>query len=242
MGTMKQEVPRWATVIDKVNTYLVIDFLGGPKSVKMAWVINLHKFLTVFVVAAFMMLFDNTSTAAWIYLALHGTYGFCWLLKHIAFADKGWESKITVGGSVVLFFLLATYWMAPYLLISDALGPNRPLAPNWLLALVISLHTFGIVIMLVSDGQKYFTLKHHSGLITEGMFKYVRHPNYVGEMMLYVAYALLVQHWLPWVVLAYWWIAIFLVNMLKIEASLSRYPTWEAYKARSGMILPKLFR
>jgi len=68
---------------------------------------------------------------------------------------------------------------------------------------------FGVVIMMVSDGQKYFTLKYRSGLITEGMFKRVRHPNYAGEMMIYAAYALLVQHWLPWVVLAYWWSSIF---------------------------------
>ena len=73
------------------------------------------------------------------------------------------------------------------------------------------------------------------------MFKYVRHPNYLGEMMIYGSYALLVQHWIPWVILAYWWIFVFLLNMLKIEASLSRYPEWKAYKTRSGMLLPKLF-
>ena len=60
--------------------------------------------------------------------------------------------------------------------------------------------------------------------------------------MIYAAYALLVQHWLPWVILAYWWSLIFYVNILKAESSLSRYPEWEAYKAGSGMLLPKLLR
>lgn len=237
----KQEVPNWAKVINALNTYLTEDFLGGPKVCKIAWAINLHKFLTVFVIASLMLWFNNYSTAAWVYLALHGTYGFCWLLKHIAFRDPSWETKSTVGGGAVVFLLLVTYWVAPYLLISNVLGPTRPATPDWLLALCISLHTFGVVIMMGADGQKYYTLKYRSGLITEGFFKYVRHPNYLGEMMVYVAYALLVQHWLPWVILAYWWTMIFLVNMLKIEASISRYPEWEAYKARSGMFLPKLF-
>jgi protein-S-isoprenylcysteine O-methyltransferase Ste14 len=241
MAIRRQEMPQWAKTIHKVNTYLTEDFLGGSKVIKLAWVINLHKFLTIFVVAGLMAGFDNTSNAAWVYLALHGTYGFCWLLKHIAFPDKSWETKSTVGGAVVVFLLLATYWVAPYLLISNGLGVDSTATPIWLLALCISLHTFGVVIMMVSDGQKFFTLKYRSGLIMEGMFKRVRHPNYAGEMMIYAAYALLVQHWLPWVILAYWWISIFYVNMLKAESSLSRYPEWEAYKARSGMVFPKLF-
>lgn len=238
----KQEMPRWAKIVNRFNTYLTEDFLGGSKVIKMAWVINLHKFLTVFFIAALMMIFGNTSIVAWVYLALHGTYGYCWLLKHIAFPDRTWETKSTFGGAVFLFLLLATYWIAPYILISSAFDVNYAATPGWLLALCISLHTFGVVIMMVSDGQKYFTLKYRSGLITEGIFKRVRHPNYAGEMMIYVAYALLVQHWLPWVILAYWGILVFYVNILKIESSLSRYPEWEAYKARSGMMFPKMLR
>ena len=29
-------------------------------------------------------------------------------------------------------------------------------------------------------------------------------------------------------------------NMLMKEASMSRYPEWDAYKARTGMLLPRL--
>jgi protein-S-isoprenylcysteine O-methyltransferase Ste14 len=240
-STQKQEVPSFARIITNLNSYLTEDFLGGPKVIKMAWVINAHKFSTALVVFALMMWFNNFSTAAWVYLALHGTYGFCWLLKHITFPDPSWETKATVGGSSVLFLLLATYWVAPYLLVSDALGSYHSAPPIWLLALCVSLHTFGVVIMMVADAQKTHTLKYKSGLITEGMFKNVRHPNYLGEMMIYATYALLVQHWIPWVILAYWWSMIFFMNMLKIEASLSRYPEWKVYKARSGMLLPRLF-
>jgi hypothetical protein len=34
--------------------------------------------------------------------------------------------------------------------------------------------------------------------------------------------------------------SIFYVNMLSAESSLSRYPEWKTYKARSGMVFPKL--
>jgi protein-S-isoprenylcysteine O-methyltransferase Ste14 len=176
-----------------------------------------------------------------VYMALHGTYGFCWLLKHIAFRDSRWETRITFGGAVSLFLLLATYWIAPYLLISDALGADRPEPSNWFLAFCIALFVLGVTIMTASDCQKNITLKYRQGLITDGMFKYVRHPNYLGEMMSYASYALLAQHWIPWAVLAYWWTAGFFVSMLLIESSLSRFPEWEAYKARTGRLLPWRF-
>jgi protein-S-isoprenylcysteine O-methyltransferase Ste14 len=54
--------------------------------------------------------------------------------------------------------------------------------------------------------------------------------------------ALVVQHWIPWVILGWVWTGVFLVNMLMKEASLSRYPEWVAYKARTGMLLPKIYR
>jgi protein-S-isoprenylcysteine O-methyltransferase Ste14 len=239
MDTIKrQAVPGWAMAMNAFNTFLSQDLLGGPKQVKIAWVINLHKFLTVFVVGLFMILFNNYSAAAWVYLALHGTYGFCWLLKHVAFRDAKWETRITFGGAAFLFLLLATYWIAPFLLISNVLGADRLAPPLWLIAFCIILFTLGLTIMTASDCQKNITLKHRQGLITDGMFKHVRHPNYLGEMMLYASFALLVQHWIPWLVLAYWWITVFLVNMLVIESSLSRYPEWEAYKSRTGRLLP----
>jgi hypothetical protein len=47
METIKKQIaPNWAKAINVFNTYLSQDLLGGPKLVKIAWVISLHKFLT----------------------------------------------------------------------------------------------------------------------------------------------------------------------------------------------------
>lgn len=232
------QAPRWARRIDAFNRHLGQDLLGGPKLIKTAWVINLHKFLTLVVVALLMIGYHNYSTAAWVYLALHGSYGICWLLKHVTFPDPKWETRATPGAAVATFLVLATYWVAPFLLISDALGNDRPAPPAWLVATCVALFTVGLMIMISADCQKRFTLRHRPGLITDGMFGLVRHPNYLGEMMIYSAYALLVQHWIPWLVLAYLWTTMFLVNMLMIESSISRYPEWAAYRARTRMLLP----
>lgn len=41
------------------------------------------------------------------------------------------------------------------------------------------------------DAQKYYTLQYKKGLIMDGMYKYIRSPNYLGEVMIYSSYAIL---------------------------------------------------
>ena len=244
MDTVKnQDVPKLVKVMNNLYTYFSTDFLGGPKVLKFAWVINFQKASTFFFVAILMMIYQNFSTAAWVYMALHGSYGFSWLLKHFAFPDPNWEKKITFGGALMSFlFVLGLYWLFPYLLISNVLGPNQTTPTNPMLMFCISLHTLGVVIMIASDSQKYYILKYRQRLIETGMFKHIRHPNYLGEILLYASYALLVGHWIPWAILACIWIGIFFPNMIMIEYSLSRYPNWKAYRDKTSILLPlKIF-
>ena len=229
---------RWA----RFSTYITEQFLGGPQILKLAWVINFQKTGTFFFILFLMNYYQNFSLSANVYLALHGMYGFCWMLKHFAFPDRKWEKKVTIGGGLMAFVLvLGPYWVFPFLLISGILGPTQRIAGLTVLTAAISIHTLGVVIMMTADCQKYFSLKYHRGLIREGLFKYIRHPNYLGEIMLYASYAMIVQHWIPWAILAWVWIGVFLVNILQKEASMSRYPEWTEYKKQSGMLIPKLF-
>jgi protein-S-isoprenylcysteine O-methyltransferase Ste14 len=92
----------------------------------------------------------------------------------------------------------------------------------------------------VSDAQKYFTLQLKKGLITDGLFGRTRNPNYLGEILIYLAYAMLSFHRLPFGILGAWIFGFFLPNMRKKDASMVRYPEFAAYKARTGMLLPKL--
>jgi protein-S-isoprenylcysteine O-methyltransferase Ste14 len=233
------------SVIFKLNSifnYLSTDFLGGPRVLKFSWVINFQKAGTYVFIALLMIYFKNYSTAAWIYLGLHGSYGLCWLIKHFAFPDKAWNKKITFGGALLSFlFVLGPYWLFPYLLISDILGPDHPNPSNVMLMLCVSLHTLGVVIMIASDSQKYFLLQNRQELVENGMYKSIRHPNYLGEIMVYASYALMVGHWIPWLILIWIWGGIFLTNILMIEKSLSRYQNWEKWRNNTGMLLPLKF-
>ena len=221
--------------------HLTKDSLGGHRQLKLAWVINAQKGGACLFWGFLMWWYGNTAPAAWVYLALHGSYGLCWLLKDVTFPDPNWQSRVTFGGALMsIVGGLGLYWLIAWLLISGVSTPDYPLPEQAWFALCISLHTLGIAIMLSADAQKYYTLKVQRGLITTGMFRYVRHPNYLGEMMIYGSYALMVWHWAPVLILAWIWIGVFAVNMVLKEASMSRHPTWAAYKRRTGWLLPGL--
>lgn len=203
---------------------------------KVKHAINLHKGLTAAIVVGLMLAYQNFTLGPWVYLALHGSYGFLWLLKDRLYPDKQWEQAIPVSVGIGAFALLMLYWAAPFLLISRGTIPPLPLA-----SLAIAVNIWGIFLHYVSDAQKYYTLKYQPGLITEGLFARCRNTNYLGEVLIYLSFALLAQHWLPFTILALFVSVLFVPNMLRKDQSLSRHPTFASYKATSGLLLPKLF-
>lgn len=223
---------------------------GGPAWIQPRQAINLHKFMVGPVVLSLMLATDNFTLAAWLYLALHGTYGVLWVAKDAAFGDPSWEGRATlVSGLGVFIFPLGLYFLAPLVILT----PLGTLVPGgWGSPETLPLHTafaavvcflIGAFFHFVSDAQKYFVLKHQHPrqLITDGMFALSRNPNYFGEILIYTAFNLLAQHWLPWAACALMWILVFAVNMLHKEASMSRYPEHAAWKKRTGFLVPSLW-
>ena len=187
-------------------------------------------------VLGLMVFYQNFTLGPWVYLALHGTYGVMWLLKDRIYPDKQWEQEMPIGIGILTFGILMLYWVAPFILISSGSEPPLPLV-----AAAISINVMGVFLHYASDAQKYYTLKYRSGLITEGFFARCRNTNYLGEILIYSGFAMLAQHWLPFVILAAFIAGIFIPNMLKKDKSLSRYPEFADYKANSGLLLPQLF-
>ena len=205
-------------------------------TIKMKHPINLHKGLTLIVVLGMMFLYDNFTLGPWIYLALHGSYGLLWLLKDRVYPDKRWEEEISLGLAATTFLFLGLYWVAPFLLISQGTVPPLPLVAG-----AIAINAFGLVLHYAGDAQKHFVLKYRPGLIDDGFFTQCRNTNYLGEFLIYLAFAMLTQHWLPFVILILFTALVFVPGMKQKDESLSRYPEFEAYQKRSGLFFPKLF-
>ena len=203
---------------------------------KLKHAVNLHKGVTFIYVLALMFIYDNFSMGAWLYLALHGTYGFMWLLKDRLFPDRQWEKQVSIGFGIFAWCALALYWIAPWLLIANGLQPSPAVA-----AAAVFMVVFGTMIHFASDAQKFFTLKYKHGLITEGFFARCRNTNYLGELLIYSGFALASVHPAGFVGIGMFFVAEFIPNMLKKDKSLSRYPEFAEYRKRSGFLFPKLF-
>jgi steroid 5-alpha reductase family enzyme len=201
-------------------------------------IIDAFKGLTAPFVLAIMALTGRfASTTCWVYLAIHGTYGVLWVLKSRIFGDKNWEKPCTLRRGVMLVGGLSAYWAAPVLLaVSDKEAP----AP--LMASAIALFGLGVFLHFASDMQKHLWLELKKGhLLDGGLWARTRNPNYLGELCIYLSFALLSLHWLPFVffgsVIAVEWVP----NMRRKDKSLSRYADFAAYASRSGLLFPKLF-
>lgn len=204
---------------------------------KVSTAINVHKILVIPVVLGLMLFYNNWSTEAFIYLSIHGSYSILWLIKHALYPDKRFNEQQPFWiGAIFIFLPLAGYYIAPYILIS-----RHNSLPGYLIGIVLFLYTIGIFFHYVSDAQKYYTLKLKKGLIQEGLFGRTRNPNYLGEIFIYVSFAIMSLHWLPFLILAGWIFGFFVRNMLKKDKSISRYPEFEDYKKKSGLLFPKLF-
>ncbi|NEP39608.1 MAG: DUF1295 domain-containing protein [Okeania sp. SIO2G4] len=198
--------------------------------------INLSKATTFIFILTLMIAYQNFSLVAWVYLSLHGTYGILWLLKDRIYPDKQWEQEVPFLQGIIIFGIVCLYWIAPYILISSGTEPPIPLV-----AAAISLNIFGVFLHYSSDSQKYYTLKYKSGLITEGFFARCRNTNYLGEAFIYLSFAMLAQHWLPYLIIGAFAAGVWIPNWLKKDKSLSRYPEFAEYQASSGLIIPQLF-
>jgi protein-S-isoprenylcysteine O-methyltransferase Ste14 len=200
--------------------------------------IDLHKGATGVAVLALMALYDQwQNPTAWVYLALHGTYGVLWVLKSRIFPDRQWEQPTSPGYALVIWVGLSFYWIAPWLLVSRGVR-----APLWYLACCVSLYAVGVFLHFAADMQKHTALKlRPNHLISDGLWSRCRNPNYLGELLIYIGFGLLAMHWLPLVVIALFIAIVWLPNMRRKDRSLARYPEFAAYKQRTKLFIPFLF-
>lgn len=62
-----------------------------------------------------MHLFNNYSLGAYLYTALHGSYGIVWIVKELTFPDMSWRRKLTIPSTINNTLFLGSYWYMVYL-------------------------------------------------------------------------------------------------------------------------------
>ena len=199
-------------------------------------VIDAFKLLTGPFVLGCMAVFGRWgSMAAWLYLGLHGTYGVLWVVKSRLFGDAQWERPLTARRAAMLSTGLAGYWVAPLLLTWRGVALAPPLA-----GLCVALFGVGVFLHFAADMQKHVSLALRPGaLFTDGLWSRIRNPNYLGELLIYISFAALSQHWAPFLILGAIFAVEWMPNMLRKDRSLARYPEFAEWRARSGLLWPR---
>ena len=202
---------------------------------KMISFINAHKILVPPIILGMMYWFKDWTTEAFVYLALHGTYAILWIAKSSIYPDKSFERRLPFWqGASCVFLPMLSYYLPAYLLLSR----HVELQP-WVVGATISFYAVGMFLHFAADAQKYYTLRFRPGLVEDGFFARTRNPNYLGEILIYLSYAIVSWHWLSFIAIGGWWFYYF-SNMRRKDRSLGRHPRFAAYKARTGMLLPSL--
>ena len=206
--------------------------------------IDFHKGINSIFILLLMYYFDSwNNIVAWIYLALHGTYGYMWILKSKIFPDRQWESKTTIRYGLFIWLGLSLYWISPYIIISgnSILPFSIPMYPIYIF-FCLTIYIFGVFLHFTSDIQKYIQLKYNpSNLIDNGMFKLLRNTNYLGELLIYLGFSLLALDWTPIIALMIFIIFIWIPNMYKKDTSLSKYSEFKKYKSKTKKFIPFLW-
>jgi steroid 5-alpha reductase family enzyme len=205
---------------------------------KLKYFIDSNKVITFGVILGLIAIYHQwQNPTAWIYLAMHGTYGLLWVMKSNIFPDASWERKTTVWFGLVSWFSLVLYWVPAWLITWKGV-----MAPPWLLAIAVSLNAFGIFFVFAADMQKFISLKMHPGiLITDGLFRLSRNINYFGEFLIYTAFALLPRSWLAFLPLSAFILTFWIPNMVRKDKVLAALPGFQAYKRKTRSFFPFLF-
>lgn len=109
--------------------------------------------------------------------------------------------------------------------------------PGWW-QLGAALAVIGILVRLWASGY----IKKNRQLATDGPYAFVRHPLYVGNLLIAVGFAIACGLWWAWLMLLVFWL-IFYPNAIRQEdAKLERLfgDAWGSWRAETRALLPRL--
>lgn len=147
------------------------------------------------------------------------------------------KTMVKVGKTLFLLFLVVQTLFLSILPISD-----NPLP---LQAIGVSIYTFGVILAItgrVQLGKNWaniedFQILHEQQLVQNRIYKYIRHPIYVGDFLLVLGLELALNSWLVLVVIP---LAIVIYWQAKAEEKLLRNEIsgYSEYQEKSRMFIP----
>ena len=242
------------TQVNKLMDLLMIDLPPRIYLFKICHIVNVFKGGMLPYILFLMRYYKNYREEMCLYMIMHGSYGLLWLARHFTQPDASFDRYQTITCSILsCVAILIPYCVPAFLLASGRC--DKQLVTDWTLNdkvivsvfwrkyLALLTYIMGVALTMCADVQKNTHLKHVKErpiLIQDGIFSICRNANYLGEIMLYGAFAMMTNHWLSYAIVVYAWCTILLARIIQKELSLRQKPGWKEYEARSNYILPKI--
>lgn len=214
----------------------------GKGLFKACWLTYFTTFTAPFVCGYLMHKYNNYTTGAWLWASMYSFYCYLYLLKSCIFPD-GFEERVNILVAIIVIAMNSLYLYPGYLMFSFQAN-TEPSAER--IAASMLMMVFGMFLVMSADCQKYFTVRakrlsnpNDRSLITEGMFKWTRNPNYLGEIIVFSSFCNLVNETIPWLIYLGIWVTLFRSNMVEKDRRLKVKQGWEQYFKRSWMLFPK---
>jgi protein-S-isoprenylcysteine O-methyltransferase Ste14 len=199
--------------------------------------INGAKALTIGLLLLLALRFGVPGMRQVLYLSLHISYCLWWLLEQWLFPQRQeqlFTDRVGPARFAMALLFIGVLYSLPGLLAFLNPEPISQAA----VALAVGLFSFGSLINATADVQKMTAKAMGAGLVADGIWRRVRHVNYLGDLLRYLSFAVVAgMGWayvVPGLVLL-----IYLQRISQKERQMAaKYPDFTAYQARSVRLLP----
>lgn len=202
--------------------------------------INAAKALTIVLLLVLVAVIGVRDMRQVIYLSLHISYCLWWLLEQWLFPERArqlFQERVgPVGFGFALLFIGVLYSLPGLLAFLNPV-PISPAA----VALALGLFSFGSLINTGADVQKTTAKAMGAGLVSDGIWRRVRHVNYLGDLLRYLSFAVVAGN--AWAYLVPGLVLLIYLQRIgaKEKGMAARYPEFGAYQQRSARLLPGLW-
>ncbi len=109
----------------------------------------------------------------------------------------------------------------------------------YLATILISVGLIIRIVSIVTLGEMWsLCIKKPSGYVETGIYKYIRHPSYVGSFFVFLGLAIISLS----LCVMYLTFVFFLSRAVEEESLMDNIPGYSEYKKRTGMFIPRLRR
>ncbi|ELS02006.1 putative membrane protein [Xenococcus sp. PCC 7305] len=199
--------------------------------------INVAKTVTILCLIALALIYGINDYRQVIYLCLHIGYCLWWLLEQWLFPQRRQQlftEKIGMPVFILVILFVGIFYCLPGYL---AFTNSNPIS-YWSVAIALPLYIFGSLINTGADVQKMTAKSKENSLVKDGIWRSVRHVNYLGDLMRYTSFSVIAGNlWafaLPGII-----ILLYLQRINEKEQTMAaKYPEFVAYQQKSSRLIP----